>query len=50
MEKEKTCCFSGHRPNKLPWGYNEISDDCVDMIVKLGVEIEQMRKRELPRS
>ena len=18
-----TCCFAGHRPNKLPWGYNE---------------------------
>lgn len=18
-----TCCFTGHRPNKLPWGYNE---------------------------
>jgi uncharacterized phage-like protein YoqJ len=45
MEKEKTCCFSGHRPNKLPWGYNETSNDCVDMIVKLGVEIEQMRKK-----
>ena len=47
MEKEKTCCFSGHRPNKLPWGYNETSNDCVDMIVKLGVEIEQMRKKEV---
>jgi len=19
----KVCCFTGHRPNKLPWGYNE---------------------------
>lgn len=25
MENRKfyTCCFTGHRPNKLPWGYNE---------------------------
>ena len=21
--KENTCCFTGHRPSKLPWGYNE---------------------------
>ena len=45
MEKEKTCCFSGHRPNKLPWGYNETSKDCVNLIIRLGVEIEQMRKK-----
>lgn len=25
MEEKKlyTCCFTGHRPNKLPWGYRE---------------------------
>ena len=21
--KENTCCFTGHRPSKLPWGYDE---------------------------
>lgn len=21
--KENTCCFTGHRPSKLPWGYEE---------------------------
>ena len=23
MNKEKTCCFTGHRPDKLPWGEDE---------------------------
>ena len=23
MEHGKSCCFSGHRPSKLPWGYDE---------------------------
>ena len=23
LNKEQTCCLSGHRPSKLPWGYNE---------------------------
>ena len=28
-EQEKTCCFTGHRPEKLPWGYDESDPDCV---------------------
>lgn len=27
--KNLTLCFTGHRPNKLPWGYNENKDSCV---------------------
>ena len=27
-EKGKTCCFSGHRPAKLPWGANEDDPAC----------------------
>ena len=23
MVRSKTCCFTGHRPQKLPWGFNE---------------------------
>ena len=23
-----TCCFTGHRPKGLPWGYNEKSELC----------------------
>lgn len=25
MDKSITCCFTGHRPKSLPWGYNEKS-------------------------
>lgn len=28
MEKDKTCCFTGHRPDKLPWGENENDPRC----------------------
>ena len=27
--REKTVCFSGHRPEKLPWGDNERDERCV---------------------
>lgn len=28
MTKNTTCCLTGHRPGKLPWGYNENSKIC----------------------
>ena len=24
-----SCCFTGHRPNKLPWGYQELDPRCL---------------------
>ena len=29
IEKEKTCCFTGHRPDKLPWGEDESDPRCL---------------------
>ena len=29
MEREKTCCFTGHRAEKLPWGSNERDTRCL---------------------
>lgn len=29
MDREKTCCFTGHRPDKLPWGEEESDPRCV---------------------
>lgn len=26
---QESCCFTGHRPAKLPWGYNESDPRCV---------------------
>lgn len=31
----KTICFTGHRPNHLPWGYNEDCDVCKSFLEKL---------------
>ena len=28
LDKEKTCCFTGHRPDKLPWGEKESDPRC----------------------
>lgn len=29
MNWETTCCFTGHRPEKLPWGHNEADKRCI---------------------
>ena len=29
MEREKTCCFTGHRADKLPWGDDERDSACL---------------------
>lgn len=30
-EKYKTCAFTGHRPNSLPWGLDENDDRCIEV-------------------
>lgn len=27
--RQESCCFTGHRPGKLPWGYNEEDPRCL---------------------
>lgn len=36
-----TCCFTGHRSQKLPWGFNEKDERCIDMRKRAKVEIEK---------
>ena len=43
-DKQKTCCFSGHRPGKLSFGYDEDHPDCLRLKVKLIGEVDNMRK------
>lgn len=31
MKRGTTCCFTGHRPNKLPWGTDERDPRCLDL-------------------
>lgn len=41
MIKEKTVCFTGHRPQKLPWGFNEEDYRCLIMKEELKQLIEE---------
>ena len=38
-EYGKSCCFTGHRPQKLPWGYNELDPRCIAFKAKLAAVI-----------
>ncbi|WP_298035171.1 SLOG family protein [uncultured Dysosmobacter sp.] len=29
--RQSACCFTGHRPNKLPWGYDETDPRCLEL-------------------
>ncbi len=33
--REFTCCFTGHRPGKLPWRYREEDLRCVDLKLEI---------------
>ena len=35
----KACAFTGHRPKKLPWGYNEKDMRCVALKAELERQI-----------
>ena len=39
-EREITCCFTGHRPNKLPWGTNEKNEACRKLKEELKARLE----------
>ena len=40
VKRETTCCFTGHRPNKLPWRDNEGDPRCADLKVRLAAALE----------
>ena len=41
MEKEQICCFTGHRPDKLPWGEDESDPRCVRLKERIAREVEE---------
>ena len=40
MERESTCCFTGHRPDKLPWRDDEWDPRCVALKERLAAALE----------
>lgn len=40
MEFGKSCSFTGHRPTKLPWGYDENDLRCIEFKKRLALTIE----------
>lgn len=39
--KKRTCCFTGHRAQKLPWKFNENHERCISMKRALRETIEK---------
>lgn len=40
MQKSTTCCFTGHRPEKLPWGMDETDPRCIRLKAKMDQVLE----------
>lgn len=39
-EREITCCFTGHRPVKLPWGMRETDPRCVALKARISATLD----------
>jgi len=42
IAKENTCCFTGHRAQKLPWGTNESDPRCISLRIRLYDTVEEL--------
>ena len=38
--RQESCCFTGHRPEKLPWGYNEEDPRCLALKQRISSAVE----------
>ena len=44
---EHTCAFTGHRPNKLPWKYDESAPGCVTLKKQLLYIVSDLASRDI---
>ncbi len=44
-QREQTCCFTGHRPDKLPWGTDERDPRCLALKASILREVERLYLR-----
>jgi len=42
LTRETSCCFSGYRPEKLPWRTKEDDPRCQELKRKIKLELEQL--------
>ena len=45
MEIQRTCSFTGHRPEKLPWRNNEDDPRCLELKARLAQEVEKAHEK-----
>jgi len=45
MDRATTCCFTGHRPDKLPWGYDENHPACLDLKSRIAEALDRAYQR-----
>ncbi len=45
MKREQTCCFTGHRPSKLPWGENESDVRCIELKKRIATALEDAYRK-----
>ena len=38
--RQESCCFTGHRPGKLPWRYNEFDPRCLRLKRRIADAVE----------
>lgn len=41
---DSSCAFTGHRPHKLPWKYNEADSRCVALKIVLMEQITRLNE------
>ncbi|MEG1747343.1 MAG: SLOG family protein [Oscillospiraceae bacterium] len=41
MNRNESCCFTGHRPGKLPWGTDERDPRCLALKANLALAVEE---------
>ena len=45
MNQEITCCFTGHRPHRLPWRGNEWDEHCQNFVRELDRQVSLAYQR-----